>query len=50
MPLFPNAFALMQTLPGVGELSAAAILVEMGTDTAVRGLALCCAFDTAPQT
>ncbi len=34
MPPFQNAFALMQTLPGVGELSAAAILAETGTDVA----------------
>jgi transposase len=34
MPPFQNAFALMQTLPGVGELSAAAILAETGTDMA----------------
>jgi hypothetical protein len=34
MPPFENAFALMQTLPGVGELSAAAILAETGTDVA----------------
>jgi len=34
MPPFQNAFALLQTLPGVGELSAAAILAETGTDVA----------------
>lgn len=32
MPPFQNAFALVQTLPGIGELSAAAILAETGTD------------------
>jgi transposase len=34
MPLFQNAFALVQTLPGIGELSAAAILAETGIDVA----------------
>jgi transposase len=32
MPLFESAFALLQTIPGVGRLSAAAILAEIGTD------------------
>jgi transposase len=34
MTRFQNAFALVQTLPGIGELSAAAILAETGTDVA----------------
>jgi transposase len=34
MAPFQNAFALMQTLHGVGELSAAAILAETGADVA----------------
>jgi transposase len=33
-PPFQRPFALLQTLPGVGQLSAAAILVETGTDLA----------------
>jgi len=33
-PPFDNAFELLQTLPGIGELSAAAILAETGTDVA----------------
>jgi transposase len=32
MPPFESAFALLQTVPGVGRLSAAAILAETGTD------------------
>ena len=31
-PPFQNAFTLLQTLPGIGQLSAAAILAEIGTD------------------
>jgi transposase len=38
---FQNAFALLQTMPGVGQLSAATILAETGTDLA--------AFPTAEQ-
>ncbi len=34
MPSFQNVYALMQTLPGGSELSAAAILAETGTDVA----------------
>ena len=31
-PPFENAFLLMQTIPGVGQLAAASILAETGTD------------------
>lgn len=41
LPLFQTAFALLQTVPGIGQLSAATILAETGTDLA--------AFPTAEQ-
>jgi transposase len=34
LPLFENAFTLLQTIPGIGQLSAATILAETGTDLA----------------
>jgi transposase len=34
LPPFENAFTLLQTIPGIGELSAATILAETGTDLA----------------
>jgi transposase len=33
-PLFENAFTLLQTIPGIGQLSAATILAETGIDLA----------------
>jgi transposase len=33
-PLFENAFTLLQTIPGIGQLSAATILAEIGPDLA----------------
>jgi transposase len=41
LPPFENAFILLQTMPGVGQLSAATILAETGTDMS--------AFPTAEQ-
>jgi transposase len=41
VPPFQNAFTLWQTVPGIGQLSAATILAEIGTDLA--------AFPTAEQ-
>jgi transposase len=41
VPPFQNAFALLQTVPGIGQLSAATILAETGTELA--------AFPTAEQ-
>ena len=34
LPLFENAFSLLQTMPGIGQLSAATILAETGPDLA----------------
>ena len=34
LPLFENAFTLLQTMPGIGQLSAATILAETGPDLA----------------
>jgi len=34
LPIFENAFTLLQTIPGIGQLSAATILAETGTDLA----------------
>jgi transposase len=34
LPLFQNAFILLQTIPGIGQLSAASILAETGADLA----------------